>query len=484
MNVKLIEILMIEMVSLALLDLNFVPGLNFSLGKSPVSQFANSASLSVLSPLSVITTYDTPDHLHHSPTLTGSISYICSGLQTFKVIPSKLASLNTFVESFNVPAPPPYYLEDAQLLRNFKGSTTKYDLGKDYLMYGRLHLPTYRLDGLYTKRISPSLQALITLVSIPSNPPFSTQLPSTSDSINSLNSVTPFWNLMIGINHQTNRWSQQYSYSTDDGLFGARVLHNFPISNKRNLINSNSTSSLGTEDDRKKLVDEEEVMDNVLKGRFSAGAEIYFSPKGKSAGVSTGVRFCTIPDPPGVAITQQPTVITATLNPIMGQMSSTYGTKVGRNVALATRFDFNLFSFESDITFGGEWLQRASRSKITNIPEENLNSEFPDAERQCQLKSDSSQSSAVKDISGLTSSFWKTVKGNGNTSSMLKARFSPVTGFTVMWEGKWQECLIGLGLNSEFLVTRSNNSHRAGLDCLQPVIKGVFLELQYNTTSV
>lgn len=349
-------------------------------------------------------------------------------------------------------------------------------------MYGRLHLPTYRLDGLYTKRLSPTLQALVTLVSIPTNTPFSTHLPSSSDSISS-NSVTPFWNLMVGINHHTKKWSQQYSYSTDDGLFGARVLHNFPISSNKRSFTTSSASSLGTEDDRKRLVDEEEVMDNVLKGRFSTGAEIYFSPKGKSAGVSTGVRFCTIPDPPGVAMTQQPTVITATLNPIMGQISSSYGTKVGRNVALATRFDFNLFSFESDITFGGEWLQKPSGSKITNLPEGNSKSDFLDTEQQSQRQFGFSKSSAVKDISGLTSSFWKTVKGDGNTSSMLKARFSPVTGFTVMWEGKWQECLIGLGLNSEFLVPRSS-SHRAGLDSLQPVIKGVFLELQYNTTSI
>ncbi|KAG0143218.1 hypothetical protein CROQUDRAFT_661542 [Cronartium quercuum f. sp. fusiforme G11] len=465
----------------ALLDFDFVPGLHFSTGKSlPVVQFANSASLSVLSPLSVITAYNTPDHPHHSPTLTGSISYLTSGLQSFTVIPSKLASLTTVVDRFSVPVPP--CGEHAPALRGGRGSAATYDVGKDYLIYGRLHLPTCRLDGLYTKRLSPSLQAMATLVSIPVSTPFSPTPPvaisgpDTSQPVPT-NAVSPFWNLMLGLSHDTGRWSQQYTYSTEDGLFGARVLHNFSLS-KRNYSsfpNPDCEKQVNEHNDiRKPLIDEEEAMDNVLKGRFSAGAEMYFSPRGKSAGVSTGIRFCTIPDPPGAPITQQPTVITATLNPIMGQISSAYGTKIGPNLALATRFDFNAFSFESNITFGGEWCQRSFiRSKTLSTSLANVDLDHSSGAMPMSLSTSTSQRGpVVKDMSGLSLSFWKAVKGDDEVLSIMKAKFSPVTGFAVMWEGKWRECLIGLGLTSEFMVTN-----------LQPVIKGVFLELQYNTTS-
>lgn len=88
----------------ALLDFNFLPGLHFSLGKSPTHQFANSASLSVLSPLSVISAYNISDHPLYSPTLTGSISYLTSGLRSFNVLPSKSASLTTVVDRFTVPS--------------------------------------------------------------------------------------------------------------------------------------------------------------------------------------------------------------------------------------------------------------------------------------------------------------------------------------------------------------------------------------------
>lgn len=57
-------------------------------------------------------------------------------------------------------------------------------------------------------------------------------------------------------------------------------------------------------------------------------------------------------------------------------------------------------------------------------------------------------------------------------------------GLTVMWEGKWRECLVGLGLTSEFLVPRPNLRGTNAVDGLQPVIKGVCLELQYNINSM
>jgi distribution and morphology protein 10 len=103
------------------------------------------------------------------------------------------------------------------------------------------------------------------------------------------------WNLMLSMNHDTGKWSQQYSYSTEDGLFGARVLHNFPTTTTtRRRDNSaglspqagsdNQAATLKSSTDRKKRIDEEEVMDNVLKGRFSVGGELYFSAQRKSAG--------------------------------------------------------------------------------------------------------------------------------------------------------------------------------------------------------
>jgi distribution and morphology protein 10 len=86
-------------------------------------------------------------------------------------------------------------------------------------------------------------------------------------------------NVMMYLQHETSRWSTEYTWSANDGMWGTRVLHNFG-------------KMAGEEDDRErntpvggeKRVDEEDAMEGGLRGRFSAGAEVYVSLKEKSAG--------------------------------------------------------------------------------------------------------------------------------------------------------------------------------------------------------
>jgi distribution and morphology protein 10 len=59
-----------------------------------------------------------------------------------------------------------------------------------------------------------------------------------------------------------------------DGLWGARMLYNF----------GKQEDSTEKGKRRQKRVDEEEAMEGGLKGRISAGAEVYFSAREKSGG--------------------------------------------------------------------------------------------------------------------------------------------------------------------------------------------------------
>jgi distribution and morphology protein 10 len=73
-------------------------------------------------------------------------------------------------------------------------------------------------------------------------------------------------------------------------MLGVRMLHNFgklaPSGSAMSVDESErSTTSRGTM--KMKRIDEEEAMEGGLKGRISAGAEIYFSAKEKSAGGHT-----------------------------------------------------------------------------------------------------------------------------------------------------------------------------------------------------
>lgn len=90
--------------------------------------------------------------------------------------------------------------------------------------------------------------------------------------------------------------------------------------------------------------------------------------------MSTGIRFTTLPDtaslpsqtpgsPSSSAHRSPPTTITALFNPMLGHISAAYTAKVSRDLALSSRFDFNMYSFESEWTMGAEWwLRRPPRA--------------------------------------------------------------------------------------------------------------------------
>ena len=235
----------------------------------------------------------------------------------------------------------------------------------DYLLYGKLYAPSPRLDALYVHRLSPATQLLVSLITVPSPataPTLSWQNddPSASATATTTSGTAArLSELELKLQQDTGRWSSEYSYAVGDGMWGLRGLYNFgkwgnPDTSPIQPLASTSSSST--------VLDEEDEMPTGLKGRWSAGGEVYFSAQERSAGLSTGLRFSTIPESSG-GPPQPPTTVTATLNPIMGQLSTAYSVKTGRDSSLASRFDFNMYSYDADLTVGGEWFQRKKPRK-------------------------------------------------------------------------------------------------------------------------
>lgn len=49
---------------------------------------------------------------------------------------------------------------------------------------------------------------------------------------------------------------------------------------------------------------------------------------------------------------------------MMGHMSGAYAARVSRDLALASRFDFNVYSYDSEWTMGAEWWMRRTPTKL------------------------------------------------------------------------------------------------------------------------
>ncbi|KAI9100494.1 hypothetical protein DFS34DRAFT_648412 [Phlyctochytrium arcticum] len=170
---------------------------------------------------------------------------------------------------------------------------------QSYLLYGRL-FEDLRLEALYSRAISDKTILVASGVNSWQRRP---QNPDTSINAQLL--------------HATPTFSSELSYTTDDHVFGLSGLYRFGGTN------------------------------------WSAGSELYYTAKEKSGGLSLGARYRSPSRPDGPS--QPVTVLTFLSNPMMGHISATYTTTVRRNLTMATRYHFNLYSYEADLALGVEY---------------------------------------------------------------------------------------------------------------------------------
>ncbi|WVQ84224.1 mitochondrial distribution and morphology protein 10 [Cryptococcus sp. DSM 104549] len=338
--------------STALLDFQIPQSLILQLANSPTPIFFTSYALDAL------------------PQLNGSISYITTSEALDEIGPGRTIAFKDVVERFRVFPPPRKPLPKEEIWLGGKRIE-----GRDYLLYSRLHLPSLHLSGLATTRLTPTLQAHLAFLSQPAppsptrptsphTPPGHSRQPS-EPSTPAPPAPTP-GNILLSLQHDTGRYSGEYTYSAQDGMFGLRGLYNFGWQGGEEARRVEKVKKAGLEGKR---IDEEDMMEGGLRGRFSAGGEVYFSAKQKSFGISTGLKFTTVPrvlplSPSApVPAPSPPTTLTLLYNPLIGFLSSAYSAHVSPTVALSTRFGVNVYSYESDLAVGGEWWIGRRRGK-------------------------------------------------------------------------------------------------------------------------
>ncbi|EAL17246.1 hypothetical protein CNBN0730 [Cryptococcus deneoformans B-3501A] len=362
--------------SSALLDFQLPQSLILQLANSPTPIFFTSYALDAL------------------PQLNGSISYITTSMPldeaSFESRCKRTAltgSRSDLVERL----PSKMLLRDSEFSHHQRDHSQRMKCGleeRESKAEVRLHLPSLHLSGLATTRLTPTLQAHLAFLSQPAHPtstrPTPPQTPPShtrqpSEPSTPAPSPTP-GNVFISLQHDTGRYCGEYTYSVQDGMVGLRTLYNFGW-------HGDEESEVDKKERREregKRIDEEEMMEGGLKGRFSAGGEVYFSAKQRSFGISTGLRFTTVPPtlplPLNAPVPSPPTTLTLLYNPLIGFLSSAYSAQVSPTVALATRFGVNVYSYESDLSVGGEWWigRRRGKRGLTTDAEPQLDAESRD----------------------------------------------------------------------------------------------------------
>lgn len=145
--------------------------------------------------------------------------------------------------------------------------------------------------------------------------------------------------------------------------------------------------------------------------------------------------------------------MTLTLNPLMGNLSSTYSVVVAsRALTLSSCFDFNFYSYESELKLGLELWRKRRRSSATRSsagaaaaaapalssnsnPNPNPNSVLfpnpvPDPEPKTEAKADPEEDT----------------NADATTSGVLKARLDHRGAVALLWEGRAKDLLYGCGV--------------------------------------
>jgi distribution and morphology protein 10 len=129
----------------------------------------------------------------------------------------------------------------------------------------------------------------------------------------------------------------------------------------------------------------------------------------------------------------------------MGNLSTTYAVKAGKNLALCSKFDFNVYSYESEVKLGCELWRMKSR-----IPKENVRSMAAKLEWRLDPAEENS-GPEPEEVAGV-----------------LKARVDQNWKIGLLWEGRIKELLFTLG--SSIDMKRKDQPLRA-----------IGLEIQYSS---
>jgi distribution and morphology protein 10 len=276
---------------------------------------------------------------------------------------------------------------------------------KATLLHATLHLPPpSTLTALFMRRLSPTTQLTAALVST-QGPPLVKSAPQAA--------------LLTQLSHDTGNFSNEYLFSTDNALFGWRGLWNFGL---------DPTPG-------KQLTDKVSLL--------SAGAEAYYSPISSLVGLSTGVKFTTLPaaiksSSAGTTgpVSSFPYTLTLTLAPLTGSLSTTYSVRASPNLAFSSRFGFNVYSWESEMVAGCElWRKSARTPQDDGLDWARRKMGIPETTNNPLSRSPSTSFNSSNE----------NIEEEGD--SVVKIRVDQSWNVRVLWEGRVKSLLVTAGVS-------------------------------------
>ncbi|KAM9934836.1 hypothetical protein OXX80_005574 [Metschnikowia pulcherrima] len=234
---------------------------------------------------------------HHS--INGSIAYLYSSTNLASATGTKDISLQDAIAGFRIIEPYAEATEGSTVNRNYK---------KASLLYGRMYFPGSALEAMFIKKLSRQCQLLVKCISNPH--------------------LHKNGTMIVYLQENSPRYSREYIYSTNEALMGFRCLYNVGTSQRIQNV---------------------AALPKFDNSAVSVGAEVWYAASSMSPGLSTALRYSTRSTSTG-----KPLTMTLSCNPILGHVSSTYNVKTSVSSTVCSKYDFNWFSYASNLSIGFE----------------------------------------------------------------------------------------------------------------------------------
>ena len=247
---------------------------------------------------------------HHQ--INGSLAYLYSSIPLTNTMGTKDVSLQDAIAGFRIIEP--LVGLRSKLKNNIMSNRSS-------LLYGRMYFPGSALEAMIIKRLTKNSQLLIKCVNNPH--------------------LEKNGTMIVYLQNNTAKYLRELIYSTNEALIGLRCLYNLGDATSHNFTNINPA-----------------VIPKFDNSVVSIGTEIWYAARTMSPGLSAALRYSTRSTSTG-----KPLTMTLAINPIVGHVSSTYTVKTSVASTFCSKYDFNVFSYASNLSLGFELYSYANKKK-------------------------------------------------------------------------------------------------------------------------
>ncbi|EGV64692.1 hypothetical protein CANTEDRAFT_113480 [Yamadazyma tenuis ATCC 10573] len=340
--------------------------------------------------------------------INGSLAYLYSSIPLKNTLGTKNMSLQEALSGFKI-------IEPKELETKSEFSAVPSDISKPSLLYGRMYFPGSALEAMVIKRISKSTQLLIKSISNPN--------------------LSKNGTMIIYLQNNTSKLSREFIYSTNEALIGFRCLYNFGQNEK--------TSATSAKFSGQHLP----IIPKLDNSVVSIGTEIWYAAMTLSPGLSTAFRYST-----RSTTTGKPLTMTIACNPILGQLSSTYTVKTSVASTFSSRYEFNLYSYASNLSLGFELYNLSKQPSPYNDTDAIVNSSMKISPNSQSITISPGMSSI--DVTGPEPPIHKQTVMAVFQNLVKQSDFSSVLKFStslndrmikLLWEGRCKDFLVSAG---------------------------------------